>query len=346
MKKISFTSLRSRLILLVLLVIIILMGLSVYRNIDGINKNRFNALDDAGRAAHNASLLYEQTITKTQHIFFTLSQMPKFLQQDTDACSKILASLLKETEIYSGLAAVKPNGEVYASAPFHTKSISFADHPLFQRLVQNRRFVIGEYLIGHLSGKATLVLAYPVIDNTGQLITAFIAGLDLEKIQQMLCEVDLPEGANLSVIDSNGTILIRFPDPEKFVGKKMLAEAVVKTMLTKKEGVMEKVGLDNVPRLFGYTTIGSGIEAIHVGVGIPEQVAYKGIKEHMVREFTLLGLVSMLAFLGAWLLAGRLVISPVNHLIEVTNKLADGDMTVRAGQTDTLGGAWFIGFKF
>ncbi|MFH0876964.1 MAG: PAS domain S-box protein, partial [Candidatus Omnitrophota bacterium] len=346
MKNISFTSLRARLMLLVLAVIVPMLGLIVYAGIEDRNEDRLEALDKARRLARNASTLYEHTIMETRQILFTLSQMPQFRQQDSAACSKIFANLLKQTQNYSGFSATKPNGEVFASAPSLTKPVSFADRPWFQRLVQTRGFVIGEYLIGRLSGKPTVVLGYPVLDHTGQLIAAFVAGLDLENLQRTLLKINLPDGANLNVIDSNGTILLRFPDPEKFVGKKMSDKSIVKAMLTKKEGVMEQDGLDGVPRLFGYTTVGSGIEAIHISVSIPKQVAYADLKRRMIINLTLLGLVSVLALLGVWLFGKILFISPVNRLIDVTKQLAGGDLTVRTGRSTDTGELGLLALNF
>ncbi|MBU2053435.1 MAG: PAS domain S-box protein, partial [Proteobacteria bacterium] len=346
MKNISFTSLRARLMLLVLAVIVPVLGLIVYNGIESRNKDRLEALDKASRLARNAAMLYEHTIMETRQILFTLSQMPQFRQQDSAACSKIFADLLKKTENYSGFAAAKPKGEVFASAPTVTKPVSFADRPWFQRLVQTRSFVIGEYSIGRISGKPTVVLGYPVLDHTGQLMAVFSAGLDLGRLQQTLLKIELPDGAILTVIDSNGIVLIRYPDPEKFAGKKMSDKSIVKTVLTQKEGVMEEVGLDGVPRLYGYAMVGSGVEAIHVSVGIPEQVAYADLKRHMVRNFTLLGLVSVLALLGAWLFGKILIISPVNRLLDVTRQLAEGDLTVRTGRSTDTGELGLLASNF
>ncbi|MFA4916420.1 MAG: cache domain-containing protein [Syntrophales bacterium] len=239
-----FTSLRARLMLLVLLVIVPVLGLIVYHGIEVRNKGRLEALDKVERLARNASMLYERTILETRQILFTLSQMPQFREQDSPASSKTFADLLKQTKNYSGFAAVKPNGDVFASAPYITKPVSFADRPWFQRLAQTRSIAIGEYTrIGRISGKPTVVIGYPVLDRTGQLLTVLIAGLDLEALQRTLLKIDLPDEATLNVIDNHGTILLRFPAPGKFVGKKMLDKSIVKLMLTKKEGAEEGVGL-------------------------------------------------------------------------------------------------------
>jgi len=345
-KEYSFASLRIRLLLLVLAVIVPVLGLSVYHGIEGRNKDRLKALADAGRLARNAAMLYEDTISETRQILLTLSQIPQFLQQDSAACSKIFADLLEKTERHSGFAAAKPNGEVFASAPAITKPVSFADRPWFRRLVQTRGFVIGEYSIGRLSGIPTVVLGYPVLDHTGQLVAVFSAGLDLGRLQQTLLKIDLPDEAILTVIDGNGTVLLRFPDPEKFAGKKMPESSIVNAMLTKKEGADEEVGLDGAPRLYGYTTVGSGIGALHISVGIPKQAAYADLKRNMVHAFTLLGLVSALALLGAWLFGKILIISPVNRLIGVTKQLAGGDLTVRTGRAADTGELGLLASNF
>ncbi|MDO9537495.1 MAG: PAS domain S-box protein, partial [Thermoplasmata archaeon] len=347
MKNILFTGLRARLMFLVLAVIVPILVLIVYHGIESRNNERIEALNRSQGLARTAAALYENTIMEASQLFFALSQTPQFREQDPDACSKIFADLLKRTKNYNGLAAAKPNGKVFASAPTITKPVSFADRPWFQHLVQTRGFVIGKYTkIGRISGKPTVVMGYPVLDHTGRLMTVITAGLDLERLQQTLLTIDLPDGATLNVIDSNGMILLRFPDPEQFLGKKMHDKSIVKAMLTKKEGAEEGIGLGGAPRLYGYTTVGSGVDAIHISVGIPEQVAYAAVERHMARDLALLGLVSALALLGVWLFGGGLIISPVNRLLYATKRVADGDLTVRTGQSDASGELGLLASNF
>lgn len=337
MKNISFTGLHARLMLLVLAVIVPALGLIFYHRMEDKNADRLQALYDARRLARNVSALYEHTIMEIRHILFTLSQMPQFHAQDSAACSKIFADLLKQTENYSDFAAAKPSGEVFASAPPITKPVSFSNLSWFQRVLQTRGFTIGEYSLGRIGDKPTIVFGYPALDDSGQLTTVFAAGLDLERLQRMLLGVSLPDGAILIVIDSEGTIIVRFPDLEKFVGNQMSDRTIVQTVLTQKDGVLEEVGLDRVPRLYGYTTVGSGIEAIHIIVGIPAQVAYADLKRNTIRDFTLLGMVSVLALLGAWLFGKIFIISPVNRLLDATKKLAGGDLTARVNRSANAG---------
>jgi len=346
MKNIPFASLRVRLMLLVLIIILPILGFIVYHDIIDENQKRLSVLNESLRQAQNASLIYSHLIAEARQTLFILSQMPEFQKQDREVCSKILTSVLEKSENFSNLAATKLNGDVFASAIASAKPINYADREWFQRLVQARSFVIGEYSIGRITGKPNISLGYPILSITGRLRTILVVGLDLDRIGKKMAEIQLPEGATLTVIDSNGTILNRFPDPEKLVGKSMPEKPIVKAILTQKEGVQEGIGLDGVRRLYGFTAIGRGSEAIHISVSTPEQVAFAKVKRQTVRDFVGMGLMGVLALLGAWLFGGILIVSPAKRLLNFTKRVADGDLTVRTGQSNISGELGLLAHNF
>lgn len=315
--------------LLVLIVIIPLLGLMAYDDIQAKNQKRLSVLNQSQKYAQNASLIYSQIMAEARLTLYHLSLLPEFQRQDPEACSKILAVFLKRQEKFNAILATKPNGDVFATAPAISKPLNIADRPWFQRLAQTREFVIGEYTIGRITGQPTVVLGYPVLDHTGSLVTILTAGLDIERLGETLKNIELPKGANLSVIDSDGTIILRFPDPMKLVGGKMPEHPVVKAMLTQVEGVQEGIGFDGRPRLFGFTTIGGNSETVHVSVSIPEQVAFEELRQQTIRNFALMGSISFLGLLGAWLFGRTWIISPVDRLVNFTKQMADGNLTVR-----------------
>lgn len=341
-----FASLRSRLVFLILGVVIPSLALFLYSSNEGRNQDRYQALNDAHRAAKNISALYSQIITETRQALFILSQMPEFQRQDPEVCSRILANILRQTDIISSFSAARLNGVMFVSAPTVAMQVSFADRPWFQRVVKTRSFVIGEYSVGRVSGKRNIVLGYPVLDGAGRLVTILSVELDLDLMSQKLSMVKLPEGANLTIADSDGTILHRLPDSDKFVGEDMPEKSIIKAMLTKKEGTVEGVGLAGVNRLFGFSTIGEGIESIHICVGIPSYIAFAQVNRHIVRDISLLGVVLFLALLGTWIFGRRLIMQPVNRLIDVTKRVAAGDRDVRTSQSDAVGEFGALAFNF
>ncbi|MDO9585385.1 MAG: PAS domain S-box protein, partial [Syntrophales bacterium] len=66
----------------------------------------------------------------------------------------------------------------------------------------------------------------------------------------------------------------------------------------------------------------------------------------MARDFTLLGLVSALARLGAMLLGKIFIIYPVNRQIDATKQLAEGDLTVRTGRSTDTGELGLLASNF
>ena len=232
---------------------------------------------------------------------------------------------------YTALLAGKPNGDVFASNQPLTRPVNFADRPWFQRLLKTRDFIIGEYVIGRATGKPTVVLAYPQFDDKGH-IKAFLAiGLDLEYLKKTIAEFKLPEGTSVCVLDHDGTILLRYPETEKFADKSMPEASIVKAIMEKHEGVKEEVGLDGVLRLFGFTSLGKGVESIHVSVGIPRQIALAGAERVMRNNLAFLVLIAGLALLAAWFVGGFFIRRPINRLLDTTKQLADGNLTARSG---------------
>ncbi len=67
-----------------------------------------------------------------------------------------------------------------------------------------------------------------------------------------------------TVIDRDGAILARYPQPEQWVGKRMPEAEIVKIVLAKEEGVAEAVGIDGGPCLFAFTPLGVGSHDLFV----------------------------------------------------------------------------------
>ena len=214
-------------------------------------------------------------IENTRQIFFALSQLPEIQNLNPDACSKILKDLQSQSKGYTTFFAVKPNGDLFASTLPVSGRMTFTDRAWYQQVLKTREFVIGEYLIGRISGKATVTLAYPVLDRKGQLKAILGTGLDLGWLNQFITESKPPPGTTLNVIDRKGTILLRYPEPEKFIGKTMPEGSILKAILAKGEGVSEAIGLDGVPRLYGFTSLDRFAGSVYVSVGIPKEIAFR-----------------------------------------------------------------------
>jgi hypothetical protein len=94
--------------------------------------------------------------------------------------------------------------------------VSITDRSYFQRALQSDEFIVGEYTVGRTSGVAVLPFALQ-IKREGQVIGVVVTTLRLEWLRQHLASKssDFPPRSSLTVIDREGTLLVRIPNRER-----------------------------------------------------------------------------------------------------------------------------------
>lgn len=131
------------------------------------------------------------------------------------------------------------------------------------------------------------------MDFSGVVRAVLIVGLDLGRLNRLVAQARLVEGSVVGMIDRNGTIVARYPDPERWVGEPALAQ---------NEGVLEATSPDGVPRLYGFTSLKDRTQSVgvYVWVGIPKAVARAEPRRLLARNLTGLGLAAGLTLVAAW----------------------------------------------
>ncbi len=332
MRRFSLSSLRARLLLLVLLAALPALGLILYTDLEQRRLAATQAQEDALRLARLAAADQAQLIQGAHQLLTALAQLPAVRNGDSDTCTMLFTRLFKQYPVYANLGAAQPNGEVFCSVTPLTQPISVAGSAWFQRVVQRRDFSIGEYQRSLVTGEFTLVLGYPVLDAGDQVQAVVAAALDLGRLNQLAAQARLPEGAMLIAVDRNGTIVARYPDPGQWVGKVLPEVPIIKAMLTQGEGTAEVPGVDGIPYLYAFTQVrGASEVGMYVSIGIPTKVAFAVANRRLVRNLTTLGLVSLLMLVAAWIGSDLLVLRQVNALVRATKLLRAGDLSARTG---------------
>jgi PAS domain S-box-containing protein len=328
-----FSSLRIRLILLVLLALVPVLGLILYTNLVQRQNDALAAQEETLRVVRLSIVEQAQLIEGARQLLLALSQINSVRgEAGSEGCQTLFANLLAQYPFYTGFIAARPNGDVFCSAPPLTAPVNFADRDWYQRLVESNDFVVSEYVIGRISGKATLVLAYPALDATGQLQTIVATGLDLTWLNRLVAEARLPAGSIFMVLDRQGTILAHDPNPEAWMGQTAPEAPLIQTILGHGQGMVEELGVDGVTRLYAFTPLSSTPEAdpgVYVTIGIPTEVVFAEADQLLVRNLTLLGLVAALALITAWVGSDLLVLRQTRALLGATGRLAAGDLNTR-----------------
>ena len=330
----SFSNLRVRLLLLVLLAVVPALGLMLYRDIELRQIVVADVKEDALRLARLAASDQQDSIQDTRQLLFALSQLSQVQNLDSATCSTFFSQLLRQYPQYTLMGVIDPAGNIYCSAYPISGPVSVVDQPYFQRVLQTRDFTISDYQTNDFNGRSTLNFAYPVLAEDGQVQAVVFASLDLNWLNQLAAEAQLPQGSTLTVIDHNGTILVRYPDAAQWVGQSVPEEPIVALVLSRRgEGTAESVGVDGIDRLFAFTPLYGAPEngEVYVNIGIPTSVAFADVNRILIRNLVGLGLVTLLALAAAWLGGDLFFLRWIRALLATTQRLSTGDLAARTG---------------
>ena len=330
----SRTSLRTRLLLLVLLAVIPALGLTLYTNLEERQLRKTLVYEHAMRLSRLVSADHERLIEDTRRLLTTLAHLPAVRDRNPAACSALFADLLAQRSSYVNLGVIDADGDIFCSARPMTDPVYVGDRGYFQRIIETRDFAIGEYQIGRITKKATLVFGYPVLDDASHVRAVVFAALDLAWLNELAKQAGLAPGTMITVIDRNGTILSRYPDNGKWIGQLMPEPLVLNAILTQKgDGTTDASGTDGIPRLFSFAPFGGAAQSAdaYVSVGIPATVAFAGVNRILARNLAMLGLVAGLALAAAWVGGNLFIVRQIKTLVEGTKRVAAGELGVRTG---------------
>ncbi len=331
-----FASLRVRLLLLALVVLLPALGLILATAFEQRRLAAADAQTEALRLARIGALEQGQVFDGARQLLTSLVRSPEILNQNKVACSARFSELLKRFPIYTNLSAATPDGAVFCSAPPLRAPVNVGDRSYFQRALKTRDFALSEYVIGRISGRPTIAVAYPAIDEAGRVRAVVATALGLDWLGRLTAEAQLPRGSTLTVLDQSGVVFARYPDAGTWVGKAISDVPLVQAITTTRtEGMVEAVGLDGVPRLYVFTRLVTGPEPgdAYLAVGFPTAVVYAGATRLLARNLLALGVVSVFALALAWIAADRLVLRKARALVSVTRRLEAGDLSARTGES-------------
>ena len=345
MSKFSLSSLRSRAIILVLLAIFPLLALTLYSYFD----QRYRAIREVQRdelvSARNLAAIQETVISDARQLLATLAQLPQVQRRDRDACNALFAKLLEQCPYRAVLAAADLKGQVFASAPTAKGPVNIADRFFFQKAIETRSFVVGEPVLGRISHKYSINLAYPILDDMGQIQGVLTVGVDLNWLGSLLAKSEFPPTTAMVLTDSSRKVLFRYPEPLKYIGK-IFPDFLVKAMTTSDEGVTAGVGLPGDERLFAFARLSPPWQDMRVAIGLPKKWAVNPVNRHLWYNLIWVGLVALFAIVAAWYGGDIFIVRPVKKLRAITERLAAGDLSVRAGPDYAVGELGFLAHSF
>lgn len=336
-----FSSLRVRLLSLVFLAVFPALALVFYNAVEQRHIGLENAKENAFRLVHFASAQHDSLVENARQLLLTVSQLRAIKVLDLQLCQGIFKTLMAAYPAYANLGLCDPAGRVVASGVALEGPVDLSDRSYFREATNALRFVAGSYEAGHLSPTTpSLNLAYPVLDDSSNVLGVVFATLDLDWVYKLHAEASLPEGSSFTVYDRNMVTLARYPDPQKSYVGQLMGTPEQRAHSPQRDHpdtrpidrTMIGTGRDGIKRLYASTQLGKDLNnSVRLGVGIPVSFAHAESNRLLRRNLVFLGLVTCLALGAAWWGSNFFVLRQVHSLLDATQRLREGDLRARAG---------------
>jgi len=329
MKRLVPGTLRFRLQLLLLAVLIPILLLILASAWVARVREREQVQSEALRLADLAARAQARTIESTSLLLSAL----EFVHSEDEGCRRELAGLVDSFDRFLNLGLIGPGDTLLCTARPATGGATGRDWLRDAR--RSRRLVVSRLESGFAGSSPALVFAR-AIDGQDGLVS--FAALDPRWISRSLLESDLPENSSVAVVDDDGTVLARYPEHDRWVGRDVGQVPAIREARRLKTGAAEAEGVDGIVRLFGFTTIAFPNRDVSLLVGIPREAAYGPMNRRLRAVFAGLALVTIVSVAVARVGVSR-VTARLERLVDAAARLSAGDLDARTrdGAQDEVG---------
>ena len=257
-------------------------------------------------------------------------------------CQELLVLVPRSTSLYSSVGVASPSGEVDCGATTHGharpgRAVDVSSSSWFRAAQGHGGFVLGEYGRDPLTGRSTLVAAYPVVGRMGARPSVMFAALDVRRLASATALNDVPRGTAYTLLDRGGTVLARTPGGDRLVGRPF-PRTLVETVLRERQGTAEVTGRDGVERIQAYTPVGGRAgNQMFLTAGRASAAVFAD-PNHDMRSFLLLAAIGVALALALSFLVTKLLLQRwTSAVVDSARRFGAGDVTARAPVPRGLG---------
>jgi signal transduction histidine kinase/CheY-like chemotaxis protein/HAMP domain-containing protein len=319
-------SLLSRLFLLVAVALLPAIAIQTYNEFDLRRSRQIHAQNQALRLATLAAAQQQQIIQGIKQVLIALSELPAIKTKNAQACNAYFSALKQRYPAFLTLAAADINGLFFCDTTTNHSPISAAGRAYFANALTSGGFTVGKFVVGAASGRKIIPFALPFYSDDGHIEGVVLASLSLDWLADYIAQMRMPPGAAVAVTDRDGTYLARYPDNDRFVGRKMPGHQL---WSADQLGTAEVRDLNGVERIVGYSALRGDSGALFVTVGLDKAQVFTEIWYRTRRGILLIVLSSTFVLLQTWLGARKFIQSPLERLVYAANQWRLGDYSSR-----------------
>ena len=318
--------LRIRLIVLILLAAVPVFIVQILNDIAAREDRSSVFAQTAETLAGLVAARQDRLVEGARLLLTAASHLQSIREKNVEECNRTLAEITRQVPEITAMAVLSPAGERWCvSIEGVVGPMNLADREYFQDTIRSGTLQSSDFIIGRQTGQGSIVFTYPVRGPTGVEAVVFVA-YRTSVISSMLNDPPLPQGAIVALLDRNGVVAARWPDPEQWIGKNLSSSEVVRRAIGERRGSIRAfadwAGSDEYS--FGFTPMRMPTN-LTVLVGLPLTPTLRDAEARFWRAIGWTSFIFLLATLIALASANLWVIAPLRQLQGSVQALARGD---------------------
>lgn len=269
-----------------------------------------------------------------EQLALTLTQLPETHSRSSDSINRLLESILVKNPAYSNIALIDSSGRLWASAVAADTGLSFSDRRYFVNALSTGRMSSGECTISRILRVPVLSFGYPVTDHSGRITDVLVITLNLRNYKKLSAVHGLPGDLTTTLVDHRGIILYSSYD-ETLVGTGDQQDYFRQMKEGPANGSFETVATSGSRDIAAYAKVGLKHEAapyMYIRTSTNKNAFLGSVNREFITGIAVLSCAVALSALLVLMSLNTLIFRKISAIRGATNRIADGDFTVRLGE--------------
>lgn len=328
-----FRSLRARLVLLLLLVLIPAAAMVAVTH----SQQRQFVTEEVEQTVRRITGLVldkeDAIIGGAQALVVAIASSGYAGESDARRCRARMEKLVRVQSVYLNLGYVDEHGNLACSAIPAPEALNFSDRQWFRDARDSGAFTTGEYVMSRITGEPVITYAYPMTDGDGGFGGVAYAVTTLAWLAHMVTTAELPPQSTATVVDVQGNVLARYPDPDGLTGTRMPRTEVIALLDKRPDAqVVRAAGHDGLQRIYSLAPLKVANRDVYLMIGLPLEAMYGRIDHALRTNLAWLALLAVFSITGVWIGVDRLLAGRIRKLADAAARLAAGDLSSRSDE--------------
>ncbi|MGE3647123.1 MAG: ATP-binding protein [Reyranellaceae bacterium] len=313
--------LQLRLILLVLACTIPLLGLGLAREYWGYRQTVDKTGEEKLQLARSLAISVDGALQRYITALEMLAETKRLREGDLDGFRKLADEVVRERFPGANLLLLREDGRMlmHTSVAPGVALPGRRDPAQLRRVFETGRPAVSDMFPGRIVGRHVVAIDVPVRDVEGRIVYVLTLNPALSGFTDVILRHDVPPSWVVTIFDRNGITVGRSPELERFFAQPA-GPTLRPVMDRQREGVLETVSRDGVPRLAAFTH--SPVFGWPVVIGVPRSELLAPAVQDALKSL-LFGGVSVALSLVLALLVSVRIARPIAALRAVATSRAD-----------------------